>query len=152
MIPWATAATASALELPDLALASLRQRLQLADRLRASEHGRMAVSYVQIGQRAEALGWSVNTGEIYTIAGQLRPSSDIYTRQGMAFFAGDLVDRSSQAYECALNLDANNTIARVNYGWNLYPQGQSVAAERQFRQVLAQEPSGVAASIWALYC
>ena len=45
----------------------------------------MAVSYVQIGQWAEALGWSVNAGEIHTIAGQLRPSSDIYTRQGMAF-------------------------------------------------------------------
>ena len=145
LIPWATASTLLALDLPDLALAALRYGEQLAERAADEDRARFAAFYIQAGNRAQRLGYAQHAGAIYRLAGEIQPTSQIFMLQGMAFFEQGLIEAASLAYERALVLDPDNVSARVNYGWNLYLQGRSAQAAEQFRRALALGPDGVAA-------
>lgn len=145
LVPWATAATLLALELPDLALAALRQGVQLGEQVGDEQCRQLAASYIQAGSRAWQLGYPGHAGAIYRLASEVRSTSYVYMLQGMALFDQGLIERSSLAYQRALALDAGNVAARVNYGWNLYLQRDLAPAADQFRQALALGPDSAAA-------
>jgi tetratricopeptide (TPR) repeat protein len=68
-----------------------------------------------------------------------------YARLGLDLGAWDLTGLSALAYRRALEVDADNLIARTNLGWALYQQRSYSAAIDQFRRVLDRGPNSVAA-------
>ncbi len=145
LVPWATAATLLALDLPELALAALRHGVQLQGRFADEQRRLLAASYIHAGTRARELGYLAHAVEIYRLSSEISPTSQTYMLEGMALFDQGLVESSSLAYERALALDAENESAGVNYGWNLYLEGRSADAADQFRQVLRLGANSVAA-------
>ena len=71
-------------------------------------------------------------------------TSQDYTRAGITLFRLDRIEEASSAYEKALLLDGDNTVARINLGWNHHLAGRSAAAEKEFRRVLSVDANGFA--------
>jgi tetratricopeptide (TPR) repeat protein len=71
--------------------------------------------------------------------------SGYYARLGLDLGAWGLTGLSALAYRRALEVDADNLIARTNLGWALYQQRSYSVAIDQFRRVLDLGPNSVAA-------
>jgi tetratricopeptide (TPR) repeat protein len=144
LVPWATAMTLLALELPDEALAALDHGKRLVPRLEEETLRKMAASYVQAGNLAYARGLAGHAGAAYQLAIEVHPESHHYAALGMALYAQGRLEESAQAYARALELDERDAAARVNYGWNLFLLGRLPEAVAEFERVLHQTPSSAA--------
>ncbi|MBI2505742.1 MAG: tetratricopeptide repeat protein [Candidatus Latescibacteria bacterium] len=71
-------------------------------------------------------------------------SSFLYTKMGADLFHLGRRDESTTAYRKALAKDANNLVAHVNLGRNLYLKGEVPEAITHYQQALAVQPSSQA--------
>jgi len=70
--------------------------------------------------------------------------SNACTRLGMVLYNMGVLGASTDAYEKAISLDVENSVAYINLGWNLYRAGDLSGAIAAYRTVLQQQRSSVA--------
>lgn len=132
LVPWATAATLAAADMPDLALNILRQGKHLAAQFPAKMRSRMIASYLQAGSAWHQRGQQREALEIFRLAPQIDPDHFDYTHLGTRLYELGELKASSAAYKHALTLESNDAAAHINLGWNHYLQDEPDAAIEQY--------------------